>query len=133
MISRSIDWMLAMNSTMPKPSTFQVIEMTTAQKARSALTNQTIGWAMTRKSVMSLLSRPTCSSNSQNHKRLELLSPMTTGRKTMVRVRRLSGVLSAVRSASANPRTIRIGVSTIVYLTVNMSARQKPASFQILV
>ena len=43
----------------------------------------------------SLFSRPTCSSNSQNHKRLELLSPMTTGRKTIVRVMRLSGVLSA--------------------------------------
>ena len=33
-----------MNSTMPKPTTFQVIEITTAQKARSALANQTIGW-----------------------------------------------------------------------------------------
>ena len=49
-----------------------------------------------------------------------------------MRVSRLSGVLSTVRSASAKPRTIRIGVSTIVYLTVNKSARQKPASFQIL-
>ena len=74
MISGLIDWMPAMNSTIPKPTTFQVMEMTTAQKARSALTNQTIGWAMTRRSVRSLLSRPTCSSNSQNHSRLELES-----------------------------------------------------------
>ena len=50
----------------------------------------------------------------------------------MVRVRRLRGVLSAVNSASAKPRTIRIGVRTTVYLTVNRSARQKPRSFQIL-
>jgi hypothetical protein len=50
----------------------------------------------------------------------------------MVRVRRFSGVLSTVRSASAKPRIIKIGVSTIVYLTVNTRERQKPASFQIL-
>ena len=43
MISGLIDWMAAMNSTMPKPTTFQVIEITTAQNARSALTNQTSG------------------------------------------------------------------------------------------
>ena len=84
-----------MNSTMPKPTTFQVMEITTAQKARSALANQTIGCAMTRKSTNSLLKRPTCSSNSQNQSRLELESPMTTGKKTTVRVSRLSGVLSA--------------------------------------
>jgi hypothetical protein len=108
------------------------MEITTAQKVRSALANQTIGWAIRRKSTMSLLKRPTCSSNSQNQSRLELESPITTGKKTMVRVRRLSGVLSAVSRASAKPRTIRIGVRTTVYLIVNRSARQNPESFQIL-
>ena len=50
----------------------------------------------------------------------------------MVRVSRLSGVLSAVSRASAKPRIIRIGVRTTVYLTVNRSARQNPESCQIL-
>ena len=49
----------------------------------------------------------------------------------MARVRRLSGVFSTVSSASASPRTIRIGVSTSVYLAVKASARQKPELFQI--
>ena len=74
---------------------------------------------------------PTCSSSSQNQSRLELDSPMTTGRNTIVRVSRLSGVFSTVSSASAKPRPIRIGVRTSVYLPVNWSARQKLASLQI--
>jgi hypothetical protein len=38
-----IAWIPEMNITMPKPTTFQVIEITTAQKARSAVMNQTSG------------------------------------------------------------------------------------------
>ena len=42
-MSRLIDWIAATNRIMPKPTTFQVTEITTAQSARSALVNQTIG------------------------------------------------------------------------------------------
>ena len=100
-MSGLIDWIPDTNNTMPKPTTFQVIEITTAQKARSAETNQTIGSLSTWRSTSSLLNSPTCSSSSQNQSRLELDRPMITGTNTIVRVRRFSGVLSNVSSASA--------------------------------
>ena len=71
---------------MPKPTTFQTTEMMTAKRPMSALLNQTIGASMTPRSTSILLKSPTCWSKSQTQSRLELASPITTGRKTTPRV-----------------------------------------------
>src|ERR1700728_391794 len=100
-MSELIDGIPATHNTMPNPTTFQVIEITTAQNARLAEANQTIGSRIRLRSTRSLLRSPACSSSSQNQSRLELESPITTGRKTMVRVSRFNNVFLTVSSASA--------------------------------
>ena len=95
---------------MPKPTTFHTTEMMTARRPVSALLNQTIGASMTPRSTSSLLKSPTCWSKSQTQSRLELASPITTGRNTTPRVTCTTGRLTVIRSASRNPRPIRTGV-----------------------
>ena len=84
----------------PKPSTFQTTEKMIAYVEVSASTpSHNTGWSMTPRSCSILLTRPKRGLNSQYHSRLELPRPITTGINTTPRVKRLSVVLSDVRSA----------------------------------
>lgn len=112
--SALIDWIPAIMRIMPKPKTFQLTEMMTAASPVSALRNQTTGSSMAPRSTRSWLKRPTRRSNSQNQRSEEDARPMTTGRKTTVRVRRRKGMSGDTRSASAKPRPIKTGVMIAV-------------------
>ena len=99
--------------------TFQVTEAMIANVDRSALTpSQRIGSSIAPMSVRNLLMSPYRGLKSQYHRKLDAPRPMTTGRNTTARVKRLTVELRAVSRAMAYPPIIRTGVMRTVYSIV---------------
>src|SRR5258708_28612605 len=104
---------------MVKPTVFQTTDTMIAPSARTGSPNQTTGCWITPTDISKALKMPTRSFSSQTHSRLDVLRPITTGKKNAVRKtpRYRRGRLTS--NASKKARKKIIGVINKVYLVVN--------------